>query len=51
MAVQLNDIIRNETSSYLSDVDPENPPPPSVIETELLDKVNDSIEVENVGRP
>lgn len=52
MAVPLNDIVRNETSSYLSDsVDPENPPLPSTIESELLDRVNDSIEIENVGRP
>lgn len=52
MAVPLNDIIRNETSSYLSEhVDPDNPPLPSTIESVLLDKVNDSIEVENVGRP
>lgn len=51
MATPLNDIIRNETTEYLNDIDPSNPPAPSTIETELLDKVNNMIEVENVGRP
>lgn len=52
MAVPLNDIVRRETLEYLRDnVDPANPPLPSTIESELLDKVNNSIEIENAGRP
>ena len=51
MATPLNDIIRSETASYLADdVDPENPPPSSTIEEELLTRVNNLIEAENVGR-
>lgn len=52
MATPFNDIIQDETAAYLNDhVDPDNPPTSSTIEQELLDKVNDMIEVENVGRP
>ena len=51
MATPLNDIIRSETASYLADdVDPENPPPSSTIEEELLTRGNNLIEAENVGR-
>lgn len=51
MAVPSNEIIRNETTAYLKDMTPENAPTVQTIESELLDKVNDSIEIENAGRP
>lgn len=51
MAAPLNDIIRSETAAYLADeVDPANPPSPNTIETELLTRVNDLIEVHNAAR-
>lgn len=49
-ALPLNDIVRSQTSAYLADVDPASPPSPSTIEAELLEKINDEIEVHNLGR-
>jgi len=49
MAVPLNEVIATQTAQYLVGLDPTNPPSPQVIERELLEKVNEQIEVENVA--
>ncbi len=50
MSTPLNDIIRSTTASYLADLDRSNPPAPSTIESELLEKVNLAIGTENTTR-
>ncbi|MET3172920.1 UNVERIFIED_ORG: putative DNA primase/helicase [Arthrobacter sp. UYCu721] len=50
MAVPQNELIRSATQRYLADLDLKNPPTPSVIEQELIDKVNVQFTAENIGR-
>ena len=46
----LNDLLRSATASYLSSLNMDALPSPSVIEQELLDKTNAAINIENVHR-
>lgn len=50
MAVPQNEIIRTQTTAYLDELDPKNPPVPPLIERELLDRVNAELAMENEGR-
>ncbi|KIA72681.1 prophage DNA primase [Arthrobacter sp. MWB30] len=50
MALPQNEIIRSATQNYLLDLDLKNPPAASVIEKELIDKVNAEIAIENTVR-
>jgi phage/plasmid primase, P4 family, C-terminal domain len=47
----INDVLRTTTLDYLDGLDLNNPPDPTTIETELLDKIRFEFEVENACKP
>jgi len=49
MAVPLNEVIATQTTAYLAGIDPANPPTPRTIESDLLARVNDQLEIENLA--
>lgn len=47
----LNDVIFKTTMSYLEQINKKNPPPPDIVEQELISDVNDAIALENMNIP
>lgn len=47
----LNDVIYTTTMLYLEQINKRNPPPPNIVEQELISDVNDAIALENMNIP